>query len=122
MPTANPKECSRGGCHRIVPSGTRYCKEHTQQKNRTDHQIYKSKETQAFYKTSTWRHTRADVLHHEPYCRECAKVGVETLATEVDHIQPISAGGDKWDRENMQPLCKNCHSVKTAKEVFHKDK
>lgn len=121
MPRASDKECGRVGCHRIVPSGVRHCDEHRKQKNRTDHQIYKSKETQAFYKGSTWRHTRADVLHYEPLCRECGKLGIETAATEVDHITPIAAGGDKWDRENMQPLCKPCHSRKTASEVFGKN-
>jgi len=116
-PVANPKECGRGGCHRIVPHNVRYCEEHTKQKNRTDHQIYKSAETRAFYKTSTWKHTRADVLHYEPYCRHCALVGVNTLAVEVDHIKPISQGGDKWDRDNLQPLCQQCHARKTASEV-----
>ena len=117
MPYGSAKECSRPACHRIVPYGVRYCDEHRKQKNRTDHQIYKSKETQAFYKTSTWRHTRADVLAYEPFCRQCALVGVKTIATEVDHIVPIAAGGDKWDRDNMQPLCTPCHSRKTASEV-----
>ena len=37
------------------------------------------------------------------------------LATEVDHIVPKSAGGtDAMD--NLQALCKSCHSRKTAKE------
>ncbi|WP_341406526.1 HNH endonuclease [Luteolibacter soli] len=34
---------------------------------------------------------------------------------QTDHIQPINAGGDKWDRANHQALCHSCHSKKTAR-------
>jgi len=36
--------------------------------------------------------------------------------TEVDHIIPRQDGGDN-SRENLQSLCKSCHSRKTAKEI-----
>lgn len=37
------------------------------------------------------------------------------VATEVDHIQPLSRGGGHgWD--NLQALCKSCHSKQTARE------
>lgn len=51
------------------------------------------------------------------FCVECAKAGVQTVATEVDHVIPHR--GDQqlfWDHENHQPLCKPCHSRKTTTE------
>lgn len=43
------------------------------------------------------------------------EAGVIRPATEVDHIIPRSKGGtDIW--ENLQALCKSCHSKKTRRE------
>jgi hypothetical protein len=47
---------------------------------------------------------------------ESALPWVRVVATEVDHIQPLSrGGGHEW--ENLQALCKSCHSKKTARET-----
>lgn len=35
------------------------------------------------------------------------------MATEIDHIIPVRQGGAVWDDDNLQALCKPCHSVKT---------
>lgn len=49
-------------------------------------------------------------------CREC---GDERPwgDLEIDHIQPLHAGGDWWDPENLQVLCKRCHERKTEAEL-----
>lgn len=54
-------------------------------------------------------------LRAEPLCRHCYAKGITTLAREVDHITPLSAGGTDTD-DNVQSLCLNCHAAKTAKE------
>ena len=58
----------------------------------------------------TWRRLRAWVLAREPLCRECRRKGRVTQGTEVDHID-----GDSFNnaRENLQGLCKPCHTRKT---------
>ena len=64
-----------------------------------------------------WQQARLGFLAKHPMCAECAKRGLVTEATAVDHIIPH--GGDKarfWDSSNWQPICKPCHSKKTAKE------
>ena len=40
------------------------------------------------------------------------------LASEVDHIRPLAAGGDRWDWDNLQSqiLCNGHHLEKTATE------
>lgn len=62
---------------------------------------------------AAWRKLRLSVLKGEPLCRHCKAEGKITPAQEVDHID-----GDAWnrDRSNLRPLCKPCHSRRTAKE------
>ena len=66
---------------------------------------------------------RLSVLRENPLCTECSKRGYTVAAEQVDHIVPISTGKTMqevstllMDRENMQPLCINCHIWKTKKE------
>jgi len=36
---------------------------------------------------------------------------------EVDHIKPVSIGGDSLDLDNLQTLCIGCHKIKTAEDM-----
>lgn len=76
--------------------------------------------------TYKWQKASKDYLKKHPLCAECARKTPPRFekATVVDHIIPHK--GDKklfWDRENWQPLCKQCHDRKTAREdrttVYH---
>jgi hypothetical protein len=40
--------------------------------------------------------------------------GTSTIATEVDHLTPISKGGARYDHANLQSLCSSHHSIKTS--------
>lgn len=46
-------------------------------------------------------------------CERCATQDKVTLATVVNHIQPLALGGDDVD-ENTENLCKPCDDVVTA--------
>lgn len=62
-----------------------------------------------------WRRYRAAYLSAHPLCARCARLGMVTVATVVDHIIPHR--GDPilfWLPSNHQPLCKVCHDRKTA--------
>ena len=63
-----------------------------------------------------WQLLRLLVLNEEPTCRRCAGRGRVTAATLVDHILPLRDGGTN-DRENLQPLCLDCHAVKTQADL-----
>jgi len=52
-------------------------------------------------------------LATEPLCRHCKAEGITTVATEVDHIKPLSLGGEDIDT-NCQSLCYQHHIEKTA--------
>lgn len=61
---------------------------------------------------------RPSQLMAEPWCRACAKRGVRTRATVVDHITPHRGDWARFtDRGNLQSLCKSCHDRKTALEM-----
>lgn len=69
-------------------------------------------------KLQRWR-TR--ILAAEPLCRHCDQAGRVKAAEEVDHIVPLEDGGT-YDDSNAQPLCKDCHKVKTAKDRGYKQR
>ncbi len=58
-----------------------------------------------------WRAIRDQVLSSEPLCRDCTRMGRIIPATEVDHINSQTADNRP---ENLAPLCKSCHSHRTA--------
>ena len=58
-----------------------------------------------------WQRIRLAVLNQEPLCRVC-----QGIATEVDHILPRADGGG-YEIENLQGICKPCHSKKTVQDV-----
>src|SRR5262245_38486777 len=62
-----------------------------------------------------WQRLRLMQLSREPLCREHAHRNELVEATEVDHIIPLSLGGANGP-ENLQSLCKRCHSEKTFRE------
>lgn len=64
-----------------------------------------------------WRRLRAEVLAAEPLCRPCKAARRVTLATEVDHITPLWAGGSADDPANLQPICPACHRTKSARDA-----
>ena len=71
-----------------------------------------------WYFLPIWRdHLRPEHLIREPFCRECAKHGVRTYATDVDHIVDHKGNWKLFtDPDNLQSLCHSCHSKKTARE------
>lgn len=65
---------------------------------------------------STWMRIRAAVLREHPHCAGCMKTGRIRLAQEVDHVVPLHLGGGD-NRENLQPLCIECHAAKSKDEA-----
>jgi 5-methylcytosine-specific restriction enzyme A len=62
---------------------------------------------------------RQEVLRASPLCIKCKANGVVSLATEVDHIKSLFAGGDE-SMGNRQALCTDCHKEKTQIDLGSK--
>jgi 5-methylcytosine-specific restriction protein A len=103
--------CGWPGCPAVVPAGVRYCPEHAKRAQR-EYDSDRGTAAQRGY-DARWRKMRLMVLRQEPLCRECMKAGRVTPATEIHHID---GNAKNMSRENLEPLCKACHSKKTARE------
>jgi len=49
------------------------------------------------------------VLAEQPLCVRCLERGEVRLAEHVHHVRPLVAGGTN-ERENLMPLCRQCHA------------
>jgi 5-methylcytosine-specific restriction protein A len=117
MPRKSPKPCRHPGCPALVYDGERFCEEHRKQRQK-EHDARRGSAASRGY-GHRWRKLRKMFLRSHPLCADPFGVHAErgelVAATEVDHIVSRARGGtDAWD--NLQALCKPCHSRKTAQE------
>lgn len=70
------------------------------------------------YNTQRWKRVRLLHLQRSPFCLDCHASGLLVLASVVDHVQPISAGGPAFPGpDGLRSLCPSCHSQKTARGI-----
>lgn len=62
-----------------------------------------------------WQQVRAEVLAERGIC-EIRGPSCTGIATEVDHIIPVDAGGARLDKANLRPACKKCNSGRASSE------
>ncbi|MEX2642136.1 MAG: HNH endonuclease signature motif containing protein [Acetobacterales bacterium] len=113
LPERWGKVCATPGCERKTTE--RHCPACRKLKQGQDRRRRGSAAARLY--GHAWRKARAAFLWLNPLCSDCAARGETVPATEVDHVKPHR--GDRllfWDRRNWQPLCKPCHSRKTAEE------
>ena len=103
---ARLKPCIKPGCHTLVKLGKRFCTEHARHNNE-----HRQLGTYRYKKLRKYVFERDRAI-----CQLCNKRGMITPASECDHIQPVSQGGDEFDPDNMQALCRPCHAAKTRLE------
>ena len=114
-PRRPKKPCAKVNCKELVEAGKRYCPEHEREYRKCMNKEQDSKRGTAADRGygANWRRLRKMVLNAEPLCRHCWEKGLIRAAEEVDHID-----GNAWNLawDNLQPLCKSCHSKKTTAE------
>lgn len=119
------KYCSFGGCKRLVNLNERYCNKH---KLKDSHVSKTSDYANKIHSSNQWRRTSLLYREANPLCEACLKAsqeagkrageraGMINLATSVDHIVPLFAGGEPFDWNNLQSLCDYHHSLKSQAE------
>jgi 5-methylcytosine-specific restriction enzyme A len=108
MPSLPKIICNYPGCSQLAAQNG-YCKKHQNSgyhKNLQRHSMYGRK----------WQTESKKYLAEHPWCEDCMKKGVFTVATEVHHKRKHQ-GNSKlfWDKNNWQGLCHSCHSKRTAR-------
>lgn len=102
--------CAEPGCPVIVPKGR--CPQHSHAQ-RLENRRFTGP---GMNYGRRWQKAAKEFLAEHPWCVHRATCG--HTATLVDHRIPHR--GDEtlfWDRTNWQPMCVECHGVKTAEEV-----
>lgn len=99
MPIRPPSVCVEPGCTEYALPGKTRCKYHYKErkKGRIKVATYTSKRL--------WRSGREVYLRAHPICEMC---GVKESYV-IHHIVPVEDGGDVWDLDNWQALCRECH-------------
>ncbi|WP_226550839.1 HNH endonuclease signature motif containing protein [Celeribacter naphthalenivorans] len=119
--------CVVAGCDELAEPGGNRCACHAEKQARkiaeSKARVKRSDEAVKWHKLYSdprWQRLRGAYLARHPLCSDCGELGVVVPATEVDHIERHMGDLGKFlDWDNLQGLCKRCHSRKTAREVFH---
>lgn len=119
------KYCSHSGCKRLIDLNKRYCDKH---KPKQQHTSKTSVFANEIHSSNRWRKTSQLYREANPICEQCLKAskegdqsrkntaGMINLATSVDHIVPLFAGGEPYDWNNLQSLCDYHHALKSQAE------
>lgn len=110
MPGHLPSQCSYPGCAKVAYDGTGRCTNHPRKPFATRAKVAVKRLSGA-----ALRRARESLFSGEPLCRWCALEGRVTLATQRDHIIPLTQGGMEVE-SNVQPLCAACHALKSEAE------
>ena len=110
MPIWNP--CATPGCSQFVEADAlrhHHCPQHRRENQRMQRHNRSSDKARGY--TNRWRRASKMLLRRDPVCKICNR----NPSTETDHIIPKVEGGTEHP-DNLQGLCKTCHSRKTRRE------
>lgn len=110
------RPCRHPGCRELTRDG--WCPAHKPKQTARR----ESAAWHGWYNLPVWTDDlRPGQLFAEPFCRECARRGLRTRATDVDHIRDHKGDWALFTaRDNLQSLCHSCHSRKTMGEQWQK--
>ena len=112
VPRKPKRPCSQPGCPELTDH--RFCPAHARAEDERYRTYQRDPAINKRY-DHRWRKIRNAYIQAHPLCEQCQTQGRVTPAQEVDHIIPLERGGTH-DEANLQALCKQCHSSKTARE------
>jgi hypothetical protein len=77
--------------------------------------------TEPVYRTAAWKRIRLVVLERDGGVCQIRLRGCKGNASAVDHIVPVSAGGDWYALENLRASCANCNSRRVNRSAKPSD-
>lgn len=122
------KQCNHPVCRNLIPFDEQYCAQHVHAK-REVHKTYDAARMREephlrnLYNSDRWRKLSKQVKIRDDYvCQECFRQGIYTTADVTDHIIEVRDDWEKrWDTENMEALCHECHNRKTLAEAKRRE-
>lgn len=111
MPVRPKRVCRSQGCGNVTDKADGYCEQCTDAGRNDSAERRRAKTTDPFYLSPEWRKYTRWWLSQHPLCASCKRPG-----RIVDHIKPISEGGERLDPANTQTMCSRCHNQKTGRE------
>ena len=121
MPTTPARPCKHQGCAALVRDGSGYCATHQRPRPGSFADPTRGNRHERGYGTE-WDKRRLRIRRRDnDLCQECLRqgritgVGDKPFSAFCDHIVPKVDGGTDAD-ENLQTLCRACHTAKTDRE------
>lgn len=121
MPTQAPKPCCHPGCRALVRDGTTRCEQHKRASTGSFADRERGSRKDRGY-GHDWDKKRERILKRDNgLCQECLRnglltpVGHKPYSAYCDHIINKAEGGTD-DDDNLQTLCRSCHTKKTDQE------
>ena len=121
MPSAPARPCKHQGCCALVRDGSGYCAAHQRPRSGSFADPERGSRHERGY-GAEWDKRRLRILKRDNgLCQECLRngrvtgVGHKPYSAFCDHIVPKAEGGTDAD-ENLQTLCRSCHTAKTDRE------
>lgn len=96
--------CATPGCDELTAG--RRCQSHVRAVERA-----RGTSTERGY-DAAWQRIRKVILARDDYRCRLRLSRCTRIATTVDHIVPLSAGGPRLDPENLQAACSQCNFSK----------
>lgn len=123
MAISAPRVCSAPGCYALAHGSPR-CAAHPYEPRPRKRWAERDRERDKKRGSAVergydaaWHRLRNSILRRDPLCVMCQRAGRTRAAMEVDHIIPIAERPDlRLVESNLQPLCRPCHRIKTARD------
>lgn len=106
--------CCNKRCPALVDRPGKYCPTCEKRRQR-DHDRTRGTAKERGY-GKRWRKIRDRYIAEHPLCERCLEDNRHVPTQEVHHIVPLARGGTH-DNENLQGLCKPCHSKVTMEDI-----
>jgi len=105
--------CRYSGCPSLTTHESGYCGEHVRLWSKP-YRVRQQRQSDPLYNDARWKTYSKWFRTQHPLCINYSVCG--GIAELVDHIAAVEQGGEFWNTDNHQSMCKACHATKRSYE------